>query len=228
MAIYGKSVRHAGILFCAIAVLVIGFMAIVVGARSYILEEAPQAEITVPFSIEGTSLIAEKIVSYDGPFLEDGSGDEVFGVSTLVVKNTGTTGVEHARITLVVDDGFLEFDINKLPAGATVAVLEKNRAKYRSYSLYRGYGEQSLLNEGWGDWPVLIEPYDLGSFLITNNTENTLRNININYKNYLPGIYVGGIAYHISYPFLQPGQSVVLYPEHYVSGYSTIVYISTQ
>lgn len=57
---------------------------------------------------------------YAGLFVEDGSDKTVSDVFCIRVKNTGSSDVQYAHITLTRGSECYEFDISTLPAGQTL------------------------------------------------------------------------------------------------------------
>ena len=62
---------------------------------------------------------------YAGLFVEDGSDKTVSDVFCIRVKNTGSSDVQYAHITLARGDERYEFDISTLPAGQTLQALAR-------------------------------------------------------------------------------------------------------
>lgn len=188
----------------------------------------PEEMFTLPAVVDGTCLIAERIAVYDGPFLEDGSDKEVFNVTALVLRNASDQGVEKARVILKAGEHCLIFEASQIPAGEAVVVLEKNRTAYgiTSFSSCTGWALA-----GTGDWTfpdlLTVEDVDLGTICVTNLSDAPLENIRLYYKTCLSeaGVNVGGITYELVVERVEAGQSVLLEPYHYASGYSRIVRI---
>ena len=69
-----------------------------------VLPAPTQNSITLPTGVSGTTLIAQRLSAYDGPFLEDGSDWEVFGIAALLVYNGGSKELRSAKIELIFKD----------------------------------------------------------------------------------------------------------------------------
>ena len=181
--------------------------------------------ITLPTVISGTNLIAQKLSSYEGPFLEDGTDREVVNIAALHVYNSGETAVYKTRIALFWSDGFYVFEADHIPAGETVVILERSGSLYRQGKYVQCNGWQELSQEDTFSKDVSVTDMALGTVVVSNLTEETLRNVCVYYKSWLapPDIYVGGITYMVQIPVLLPGQSKHLYPYHYAAGYSKVV-----
>ena len=56
------------------------------------------SSISLPYAVNGTALIVERLVSYDGAFLENNSGCEVKNVAALLMTNSGDMGISQVRV----------------------------------------------------------------------------------------------------------------------------------
>lgn len=181
--------------------------------------------VSLPVAISGTNLIAQEISSYEGPFLEDGTDREVVNVAALHVHNSGNTEVYKARIALFWSDGFYIFEADHIPAGETVVILESSGSLYRQGNYIQCNGWQELGHGVAVSEDVSVTDIALGTVVVNNLTDETLRNVCVYYKTWLspPNVYVGGITYMVQIPVLLPRQSKHLYPYHYAVGYSKVV-----
>jgi len=190
------------------------------------VESLTPVDITLPCEIEGTNLIAESVISYEGPFLEDGSNQEVVNVMALMLYNSGDAGVEQATVVLERDILRFVFEADMIPPGARVLVLEKERAFYGYKNFTSCYGWQTINDSGWTNWPVTIREISIGALEISNQTYEAYGQMQIYYKTQLEGVLVGGITFVHTIKALDPGETVQIYPEHYAKGYSKIVKVS--
>ena len=181
--------------------------------------------VSLPVAISGTNLIAQRISPYEGPFLEDGTDREVVNIAALHVYNNGSSEIYKARIALFWSDGFYTFEADHIPAGETVVILEKNGCLYRQGDYIQCNGWQELGKENAVSNDVSVTEMALGTVVVNNLTDETLRNVCVYYKTWLapPNVYVGGITYMVQIPVLLPKQSKSLYPYHYAVGYSKVV-----
>ena len=187
-------------------------------------------QLSLPFCIEDSSLVAMQIYSYDGPFWEDGSGEFLENVFALLICNTGNDAVLSAELTLYCDDAQLCFAFDILLPGESVLVPERNAQKFfkaeiRSYALNAVYDNTLLTAVG-------IDLQETGDRIITltNLTESTFYNICIYYKSCIPGLSycVGGKSFCYFITSLKPKECIQIQPYIYASGYSKILYISTK
>lgn len=195
------------------------------------INKATEVEtVCFPMQIPGTTLIAERICVYDGPFLEDRSQREVMNIAALQVCNIGRNTILEVNITVSSQETVLLFRGEQIPPGATVALLEREGKSSPSKQFNKCNGWQvaarseDLLNE-----KIEVSDEDMGTLLVTNLTVEILRDIQVYYKCWLSteNILVGGIAYMVTVPILKPGETVSMHPKYYASGYSKVVRITT-
>ena len=190
---------------------------------------SPTQQFTLPTPIGGTTLVAQRLATYDGPFLEDGSGQEVVNIAALVVYNAGEREVLQAGITLQWGDTPLCFYAENIPPGKAVLLLERNRRSCSKTSFTACTGWQVSAQETREPAAYLeITDTAMGAVTVTNITCDPLQDVRLYYKSWLspPDIYVGGISREMTVPILQPGESATLYPPYYASGYTKIVSVS--
>lgn len=191
--------------------------------------ETEDALVSFPYTIPGTNLVALHFAVYDGPFYEDGTGEEVFGVTALVIQNKGEHMVERGTVFLESEEGSGYFCFTSLPAGASILVPEQNRAKTRPESILRCTGEVSVCETAL-PWDHLeITHTDSITLAVSNKDTVTYENICISYKDYdTPSrLYIGGETMSVTIAELRPGQTVTVSPYRYVEGYSSIVAVKS-
>lgn len=190
----------------------------------------PVKTLSFPYQIPGTSLVIQKLDSYDGPFLEDGSDRDVSGVCALVVKNSGSKAVEYAKITLTQGERTLTFVISGLRAGASTVVQEQAAAAYSKDSYHECTAEVAELSSfEMSSSMVQVTENEDGTLNVTNLTQETIPCVRVFYKFCMtPGfIYVGGITYTAKLTELAPGQTQQVTASHYASGYSEVIMVRT-
>lgn len=179
-----------------------------------------------PIAVTDTYLIAQYPVLYEGPYIEDGSAEYVVDVAAIVLFNTARTGIEQAKVELLWDGGKYVFEAQMLPPRQMVMVLDKTRQKFEQHAWTECVGIQKM---GEGEWlkqqELLVEETGDIEIIVKNRTEQTMHDIRIYYKSYLPGnqLYIGGITYCAGVETLAPGACVKIRPYCYVKNYSQIV-----
>lgn len=192
---------------------------------------AVQAEpLSFPYAVPGTNLVIQKIDSYDGIYLEDGSDRSVTGIAAMVLVNNGTTGVEYANITMTQNGAQLQFKATAVPAGATVVVQENSAAAYSSASYYQCSADVAELEKfEMSSSLVKVEENENGTLTITNLTDETIPCVRVFYKFAMEKgvIYVGGITYTGKITELEPGVPQQVAPSHYAAGSSEVMMVRT-
>ena len=184
----------------------------------------------LPYTIPGSNLVVQRIAPYTGIYLEDGTNDAVTDVAAILLYNSGTEAVEYASITMVYDNGILEFVASAIPAGAQVAVQESRRCGIVGGALRSCVGEIATMpSMGMAEDQIQIVDNGDNSISITNLTDSDIATVRIFYKYYYQeqSAYVGGITYTAKVSNLLAGGTLTISPNHYSSTGSAIVMIRT-
>ena len=183
-----------------------------------------QKELEFPITVPGTDLVLQYPVLYEGPYVEDGSGAFVVDIASVVLFNSGQTGVERAEVVLKWSEGEYVFEVEMIPARAAVLVLDKGKQKFEQHQWTGCYGSQKK-----GDWTITdrieLEEIDGKTLRVSNTSNYLVKNIHIYYKSYLlsDNLYIGGITYCFGIQELAPGDSVDVSPFRYAKGYAKVV-----
>lgn len=187
--------------------------------------ETLHAPLEFPLEVCGTPLVIERTAMYDGPYVEDGSDDEVTGVAGIVLRNNGNEMVLRAEIVLEQGSRRLNFNAEMIPPGAAILILEANR------SVYSMLDYTSCLANAWTETmpetsnEIKVVSRGMDRIMVTNQADKAMYDVEVMYKGWRedPGVYLGGITYVACLDELSAGATVEIYPEHYVAGYSRIV-----
>lgn len=194
-------------------------------------QQTSGSAVSLPYTIPDSNLEIRNIASYDGIFIEDGSDEKVKGITMIVLKNTGDTDIEYAAISMKRDGSSLQFTVSDLPAGATVAVQEKNKTSYKKSGVYTDCQAQVAEIDGFdkAEKYVKVEETDDKSLKVTNLTNKDIPAVRIFYKFYIKDekAYVGGITYTAKVEDLKAKESREIQPAHYVSGSSKVMMVRT-
>jgi len=179
-----------------------------------------------PFALEYTSLVAQKLIAYEGAYLEDGLEENVVDVAALVLENTGTTGIEYAQIVIIQNGQELFFDATYIPPKSTVLILEENKQAYsdspvtacRCRTVIPGSFDRS-------ERTVAVKEVGMCTLEITNLSQQEMDCVRVYYKHHEgeTDLYVGGITYSTVIPNLLPGETRTITPYRYASGYAQVV-----
>lgn len=183
-----------------------------------------------PYQIPGSNLVVENAASYDGLFIEDGSDESISGVTVLLLRNAGNTGIEYAEVSIERDGIPLQFIVSDLPAGGTVVVQEKNKTLYQEGNWTTCTAKVAEVPEfEMSEDRVRVEETGEQTLTITNLTDETIPSVRIFYKFYLADedTYVGGITYTVQITNLEAGSSQSVSPSHYLKGSSKVMMIRT-
>ncbi len=186
----------------------------------------PVQKWEMPRTVENTKLLLRELAAYEGPFWEDGSGEEVADIAALVVENVAGVMISHAQIILETDKGNLEFSIHWLPADGVALVPEAHRAPADDYRI-----------TGCSGWSTTIYPeisgavtareQGLGELVFTNHTTQPIAGVKAVYRPYDPGsgMYIGGSAQTLELAWLRAGEERCVTPVRYACGYTKVVCI---
>ena len=194
----------------------------------------PSVEATRPEFISGqlpcripyTNLIVRRLAAYDGPYLEDGTEEELVGIAALVLENTSTIGIEYVQVVVSQGGQELTFDATYLPPRSKVLILEKNRAAYSDRPI-EGCRCRTLI-PGTYDWEkdqVAVGQGEGFSMTVTNLTDRTLPFVRVFYKQHdgAADLHIGGITLSAVIPDLLPGETRTIMPYRYAGDYSAVV-----
>jgi len=179
-----------------------------------------------PFALEYTSLVAQKLIAYEGAYLEDGSEEAVEDVAALILENTGTTGIEYAQIVMMQNGRELSFDGTYIPPKSTVLLLEENKQPYSDAAVTDGHCRTVIPGVfDRAERTVSVKEAGMCTLEVTNLTDQSLSGIRIFYKHHQGenDLYVGGITYSTVILALEPGQTRSITPYRYASGYAQVV-----
>ena len=180
-------------------------------------------EIEQPISC--TSLAVERLLSYDGKYIEDGLEREVQDVAAIMLYNSKDTVIPYAYITVYTQNCKYTFNAYMIPPKASVLVPEETAQKLTESHVVRTFGWTTVKEEG-RRVRLDIEEVGMGCFRVTNMTGSKVHDLTIYHRTYIPeeSFYMGGKAFQTHIPYIAPGNTVLVYPENYVSGYSKIIY----
>lgn len=217
----------AVILIAAIA-LVVNAFAVERNAEEYTVNTLRVEDVLVSAEAGGISVVS--IDNISGMYVEDGSDEVLSEIFTVTFRNNSEKALQYAKLILTVGEESYTFEISTVPAGASVRAMEINRKCFASSK-----GESTLTCEdvAWIDnfslceGMIKITPRN-NALIIENVSDSTITApIYVYYKNYIDGIYVGGITYRIgTQQSLEPGQAVALSAKHFDSEASQIMFVT--
>lgn len=163
--------------------------------------DQPAEPVTEYLHDLGGGIVITDLISYTGAFMEDRTDEVVSGVLAIRVTNNGEESVQTMDILLSDGETEAEFSLSTLFPGDTVIVLEKNRMAYSDAQEFTDAETSfvALFGERPGMYQDQLEIQCLnGAINVTNISGADIEgDILIYYKNYVSGIYYGGITYRI-------------------------------
>ena len=188
------------------------------------VQQLPAAVLSYPCTVKDTPMEVEDLVWYEGPFWEDGSQEEVTAVAALVVKNTGCLFVASGAVILEWDGARYVFELEDLPPGQQVLVLEKDRQPCRKDPPRKCYGwSREEYPEIGGQ--VTVEESGGSMLTIVNHSTDTVPVVQVTFKSCDrgSGLLLGGISYLVEVRDLRPGERRQVCPYHYAYGSSRVI-----
>ena len=183
-----------------------------------------------PYQIPNTSLVIQKVRSYDGVFIEDGSDRKVSGISAIVVENVGNEYIEYAKISMQCNDKQLVYELKTLEPKGVIMVQESTAAIYEDGE-YSDCSAQIATMDSMemSTSYISIDETDTGAIRITNISEKDIPSVRIFYKFYKSEtkVLLGGITYTTKISDLKKGETREIVPSHYEKGASRIMMVRT-
>lgn len=186
----------------------------------------PIPTISFPYAISGSDLVVEQVSSYTGYYLEDASDREVADIAVIVLTNNGPD-LEFAGIGISQGSRNLAFSASQIPAGATIIIQEQNGSAFDMDAPYYTATATTTPADGFEMSKEYVSVKDNGdnTFTVRNITDQTLSEVKVYFKNFLPDedVFVGGITYSVTLNNIEVGTEVDVSSNHYDSQYSEIV-----
>lgn len=191
--------------------------------------EEEEGDLVFPCVVEEYDLVIEKMASYTGLYVEDGTNNQCTDVAMLLVHNNSQQPLEYTQITIEFPSETLEFYLSALPAGQRVVVQERSAkavpasgAKEAKVMLVQ-QAEMSVSPE------ISVRDNGDNSITVENLTGKEIQTVRVFYKYYMEeeNLYVGGIAFTAKIGRLPAGGKMVIRPSHYISQTSRVVMAQT-
>lgn len=183
--------------------------------------------VTFPVMLPDSALIAEKLISYRGPYWEDGTGDQVENVAGLMLCNPTNRMVDFAAFVLEQASQSLYFFVYRMPPESRCLVLEHNRKNWQQADVT----DCRELRVRWTYQEMSREQLDYLGFgpqlTVINRDCRTQNHVTVWYKQYVKEgeYYLGGAAQSAHLFFLEPQEHRTITPEGYNAGNARIVSI---
>ena len=184
----------------------------------------------LPDNPEEPKLSCDRIASFSGIFVEDGSDVPAENVAALLVTNRSEKYLDLANVVYEIDGVKATFIITGLPAGKSTWVMEYTKMQIEAESEIKYVGcNTSFRDDAIATAKEVTLRCDGNLLYATNNTDRTLENVFIYYKSlHSDGNYFGGITYLVEFGSIEPGKTIEKLGGHFAVGESEIVRIGWQ
>ena len=192
-------------------------------------ELAATQTFALPYVLEDGGLVAEELVEYEGPYIEDGSHDPVKGVAALMLYNSGNRDISSGMVAVRQGPRTLYFYVTWLPAGQRALVLAFDRAVY-SRDAVTGCYSRGVRWECFYPAGEAVRVTEDGALRVENYCAQAVTGVRLRYKTYIKegDFYLGGITYSGYVGDLQSGESREVQLEHYAAGCAKVVAVLTR
>ncbi|MDD6275823.1 MAG: hypothetical protein PUB20_03240 [Clostridia bacterium] len=189
---------------------------------------ASQQDFDLPYALPNGCVITE-IKSYNGPFVEDGSGEEKTNVTAIVIKNDTGKNFQYIDFNLKFEgaDKDYNFKITTLFDNSSMTVLESNAADFISDKITHADISQSI---EFASQPT-VHPQELeisvgdGMMNVKNiSGEDINGNIYVYYKIADGDDWFGGITYRSAVSGLKNGELKQISTSHFKSETCKVVF----
>lgn len=171
-------------------------------------------------------LTVHRLTGYDGPFLEDGSMEEVVDTAALVLENRGYRHIRKVSVCILTSSGSLVFTADHLPPQSMLLVLESQKRSYTGEAIL-GVRQEELSYSNDLLQSCLSVTEEKNGVAVTNLTENLVENAVLYYKQYdaASQMYIGGAARSCYLKTLEPMETVTVFPLGFLLPYCKVAAI---
>ena len=180
----------------------------------------------------GYDLQITEIGAYSGPYMEDGTDEDVSDVMMITVKNNGKQAVQYGEITMTGKDGETAlFKFSSLEAGQEMTVLEGTRKIYRRKDNYNVAFASNVAyfrkNPSTYAEQLQIQPLGGGLNVINISQHDIDGEIIIYFKNLKDDRLMGGITYRGRITDgLKAGEVKQLMSQHFTEENTKVMFVT--
>ena len=181
--------------------------------------------LELPYTIGDTGMVIESIGSFIGPYVEDGSDEEVEDVAAMVVTNTTDRMIQYSALSFSAKKGnSVNFVITNLPAKTSMIVFDSNRTAFKGTEVLTFKEDKTAYTDrNMHESELTISTQD-NLISLTNNTDKKIDTAYVYYKLYLDcGVFYGGITYRAKIENIEPGGMVTQGASHYFTNSSEVL-----
>lgn len=222
-----KRLRRMGVIG---GCLILAIILLLVGIAIWDSGEDEDKDNKLPEITKKDELICDKLSSYSGEFVEDGSNIPVENVASMLVTNESERFLDLATIEYIIDGKTATFVVTGLPAGKSAWVLEENGMTITGPGNYKHVDETVSYKDGVVSQTDKITLIAEGNMLTAiNNTDQKIESVFVQYKTkHTDGNYLGGITYMVTYGDIEPGEKITKLAGHYDGKNTEVVRIGWQ
>lgn len=179
---------------------------------------------------DSEKLTCDEFALFSGQFVEDGRDELVEDVASILVTNRSQRFLDLATITYDIDGQTATFVVTGLPPGRSAWVMESSRMTATQSAKFTYVDSvTSFRDDVVASTEKIAIKADGNMLTATNNTDQTLENVCVYYRNlHTDGNFFGGITYVVSFGTLEPGMSAEKLAGHYSAGTTEIVRVGWQ
>lgn len=189
------------------------------------------AESNMPAINLGYGVYLERVSSYTGIYMEDGSDELVSDVMMVIVKNTSEADLQFMNINVSYSDASYHFEVTNLPAGASAVLLERNRASAPEGTPISAAAENAVFfQEPMSPQPEVFEISGMdGALNVKNISDQDISGvIYVYYKYAVQDMYYGGITFRAKLEgTLKAGEIRQIMTNHYDPDSCEILMVTT-
>lgn len=180
-----------------------------------------------PLDVFNNDITIRNIGSYSGPFVEDGSNENVENILGVILHNNSSQMIEACLLTLQSKDGtVIQFMAASIPANSDILVLAQNRYVIQENDYFNYNNCVAAYVEDWHRYNDLVEvKYINQAFSLTNTSNEDLDKVYVCYKNKVNDIYFGGITYRVSFNNVLSNQTYTKKGTHF-NMLSEVIYVN--
>ncbi|WP_122638483.1 hypothetical protein [Romboutsia sp. Marseille-P6047] len=184
-----------------------------------------------PYKVPNANLSIEKIIKYDGDFLEDGSENTSKNVIGIIVKNTSDGFIQYGNLKLKDSNNEeLEFEFSSVPSNSSIIVLEKSNKLFNENNSYTYSDNIVAERESISLMEDQVKIDSTDGIIELQNISG--KNISVAYVYYKQRIFTqdlpGGITYRIRLENIKSGESAGGIANHYSIDDSDIIIVDLQ
>lgn len=161
-------------------------------------EDKKQDFLELPYMVGDTNIQIVAVGSYTGPYVDNGTYEDVSDVLAIVITNTSDKIISYSNFTVEFAKNLkCSFSPTNIPAHQSALLLPlENAVSYDDVKKFEVTDSMQVLSN---TLPLIAGTvgvdYKDGEFIITNLTGNNLGDVYIRYKNVSSGnVYLGGIT----------------------------------